>query len=54
MVAWFYSTCTFAPEEDEKIVNWLTQEYDFTILDSQIKDERISAGRPEWGNDDPD
>lgn len=49
-----YSTCTFAPEEDEKIVNWLTQEYDFTILDSQIKDERISAGRPEWGNDNPD
>ena len=49
-----YSTCTFAPEEDEKIVNWLTQEYDFTILDSQIKDERVSAGRPEWGNDNPD
>ena len=31
-----YSTCTFAPEEDEKIVNWLTQEYDFTILEKAL------------------
>ncbi|WP_308555560.1 RsmF rRNA methyltransferase first C-terminal domain-containing protein [uncultured Lactobacillus sp.] len=49
-----YSTCTFAPEEDEKIVDWLTKEYGFSILDSQIKDERISAGHPEWGNDNSD
>lgn len=49
-----YSTCTFSPEEDEEIVNWLTKEYGFSILDSQIKDERISAGRPEWGNDNSD
>lgn len=49
-----YSTCTFAPEEDEEIVDWLAQDYGFSILDSQIKDERISAGHPEWGNDNPD
>ncbi|WP_438449829.1 RsmB/NOP family class I SAM-dependent RNA methyltransferase [Lactobacillus kitasatonis] len=49
-----YSTCTFAPEEDEKIVDWLTKEYDFSILDSHIKDDRISTGRSDWGNDNPD
>ena len=27
-----YSTCTWAPEENEEIVNWLLDEYDFDLL----------------------
>ena len=27
-----YSTCTWAPEENEEIVNWLLEEYDFDLL----------------------
>ena len=26
-----YSTCTFAPEEDEQIVAWLLENYDLTL-----------------------
>ena len=27
-----YSTCTWAPEENEDIINWLLEEYDFDLL----------------------
>lgn len=49
-----YSTCTFSPEEDEEIVSWLVNEYDFSILDPHVDDPRISLGHPEWadGNED--
>ena len=49
-----YSTCTFAPEEDEQIVSWLVNEHDFSILDTGIKDERISLGHPEWSDNNPE
>lgn len=49
-----YSTCTFAPEEDEQIVEWLVDNYDFAILDSQLNDPRLSLGRSDWANGDPE
>lgn len=49
-----YSTCTFAPEEDEQIVSWLVKQHGFRILDTEIKTEKISVGHPEWADGDPD
>ena len=48
-----YSTCTFAPEEDEQIIAWLVSEYNFEILPVE-KYEGMSAGRPEWADGNPD
>lgn len=47
-----YSTCTFSPEEDEQIVEWLVDEYGFSILGTHIKNDHISVGHPKWANDD--
>ena len=49
-----YSTCTFAPEEDEQIVSWLNKEYGFTILDTGIQANKIDVGQPEWADGNPD
>lgn len=49
-----YSTCTFAPEEDEQIVSGLVKQHGLAILDSGIQDERISVGHPEWADGNPD
>ena len=44
-----YSTCTFAPEENEKsIQRFLNSHSDFTIEETP-KYEGLSAGVPEWG-----
>lgn len=43
-----YSTCTFAPEEDEQIVSWLIENYPFTL--EEIKMAQVSHGRSEWGS----
>lgn len=48
-----YSTCTFAPEEDEQIIAWLVKEYDFEILPVK-KYPGMSSGRPEWADGNPD
>ncbi|WP_283678749.1 RsmB/NOP family class I SAM-dependent RNA methyltransferase [Lentilactobacillus sp. Marseille-Q4993] len=48
-----YSTCTFAPEEDEQIVAWLVKEYDFEILPVE-KFPGMDDGRPEWADSNPD
>lgn len=43
-----YSTCTFAPEEDEQIVEYLLEQFDdLEIEPIDIKDD-FDAGRPEW------
>lgn len=48
-----YSTCTFAPEEDEQIIAWLLETYpDFEVLPIE-KSAGIVDGKPEWANDDP-
>lgn len=46
-----YSTCTFAPEEDEMLISWLLENYPVTL--DPIVLANTSAGRPEWGNGDP-
>lgn len=44
-----YSTCTFAPEEDEQNVAWLVDHYPLTIL--PVKHWRgMDTGRPDWAN----
>lgn len=48
-----YSTCTFAPEEDEQIVNWMSQKYDLDI-DPIKKYNGMSSGYPEWTDGNPD
>ncbi|WP_165005609.1 MULTISPECIES: RsmB/NOP family class I SAM-dependent RNA methyltransferase [unclassified Enterococcus] len=45
-----YSTCTFAPEENEQIISWLVENYPVSI--EGIDMARVSHGRPEWGSVD--
>ena len=44
-----YSTCTYSPEEDEQIVSWLVNEYEFKILPVKHY-PGMSAGRPDWAD----
>ncbi len=45
-----YSTCTFAPEEDEQIMSWLLTHYpEFQLSDIQ-KTAGIEDGRPDWAD----
>lgn len=44
-----YSTCTFAPEEDEQIISWLVTNYDFEILPVK-KYPGMDSGIPEWAD----
>lgn len=44
-----YSTCTFAPEEDEQMMAWLCEETPLTIVPIN-KHEGMDDGRPEWAN----
>ena len=45
-----YSTCTFSPEEDEQIVEWLVKQFDFSIQPIRLfAYGKISQGRPSWG-----
>lgn len=48
-----YSTCTFAPEEDEQIIAWLVDNFDYSI-DVINKTDNMNDGRPEWANNNPD
>ena len=48
-----YSTCTFAPEEDEQNAAWLLDNYDLTMEPIQ-KYPGMDDGRPEWGNGNPE
>lgn len=43
-----YSTCTFAPEENEAIISWLVTNFPLTIMPLAI--EGTANGRPEWGS----
>jgi NOL1/NOP2/sun family putative RNA methylase len=47
-----YSTCTFSPEEDEKIIAWLLGEYpelEVVAVDKPAE-WQVSDGRPEWSD----
>ncbi len=47
-----YSTCTFAPAEDEENIEWLLENYpDFSIeVPPEFIRNNTSKGRPEWGS----
>jgi NOL1/NOP2/sun family putative RNA methylase len=48
-----YSTCTFAPEEDEQVIAWLLAEYpEFSVVPVDMP-EGVDAGRPEWADGNP-
>ncbi|WP_297818954.1 RsmF rRNA methyltransferase first C-terminal domain-containing protein [uncultured Lactobacillus sp.] len=42
-----YSTCTFSPEEDEQIVEWLVNKYKMQVLPID-KFEGMAKGRVDW------
>lgn len=48
-----YSTCTFAPEEDEQIVAWLMEEYGMQIEPIALQ-AGMAPGHPEWANGNPE
>lgn len=48
-----YSTCTFSPEEDEQIVNWLIENYSFQLVEIP-KYEGMDSGRPEFAGNNPE
>lgn len=48
-----YSTCTFAPEEDEQIIAWLVNQFDFEILPIK-KFAGMDDGRPAWADGNPE
>ncbi|MFD1672211.1 RsmB/NOP family class I SAM-dependent RNA methyltransferase [Agrilactobacillus yilanensis] len=45
-----YSTCTFAPEEDEQVMAWVLAQYPALSLKPIQKYAGMSAGRPEWAD----
>lgn len=49
-----YSTCTFAPEEDEQNVAWLLDEYPELRMEKITKYPGMDDGRPEWANNNPE
>lgn len=49
-----YSTCTFAPEEDEQNIAWLLKEYPALRMLSVEKTPEMDDGRPEWADQNPE
>lgn len=49
-----YSTCTFAPEEDEQMIDWLMREYpEMTLVPIAKHDHtHVRDGRPAWADYD--
>ncbi|WP_125768034.1 RsmB/NOP family class I SAM-dependent RNA methyltransferase [Companilactobacillus furfuricola] len=49
-----YSTCTFAPEENEMNIDYFLNKYDDIELLPVTKYPGMEDGRPEWGNGNPE
>ena len=49
-----YSTCTFAPAEDEESISWLLSQRPELSLVSMEDYEGFSKGVPEWGDGNPE
>ena len=49
-----YSTCTFAPAEDEEVISWLLEQRPDLSLISMENYEGFSSGNPAWGNGNPE
>lgn len=48
-----YSTCTFAPEEDEQVIEWALQQYPSLQLQPLKRYAGMDEGRPDFANADP-
>lgn len=48
-----YSTCTFAPEEDEQNIAWLLANYPAMAIQPIAKAAGMDDGRPEWADGNP-
>lgn len=49
-----YSTCTFAPEEDEQMAAWLLENYPGLTIQEIDKAPGMDDGRPQWANGNPE
>ena len=49
-----YSTCTFAPAEDEEVISWLLKERPELSLVPMTEYEGFSKGVPAWGDGNPE
>lgn len=49
-----YSTCTFAPEEDEQNAAWLLKTYLDLAMVNIKKYPGMDSGRPEWADNNPE
>jgi NOL1/NOP2/sun family putative RNA methylase len=49
-----YSTCTFAPEEDEQMIDWFLDEYKEFELVEISKEYGFESGNPSWSNGNED
>lgn len=49
-----YSTCTFAPVENEGSISWLLETYPEMELMDIVPYEGFAQGNPAWGNGDPE
>ena len=49
-----YSTCTFAPEEDEQNIAWLLKEYPTLEMVAIKKFPGMDDGRPDWADGNPE
>ncbi|MCM0583365.1 RsmF rRNA methyltransferase first C-terminal domain-containing protein [Weissella diestrammenae] len=49
-----YSTCTFAPEEDEQVIAWLLSNYPNLSMVAIERPQGVDAGRPEWADGNPE
>lgn len=48
-----YSTCTFAPEEDEQNAAWLLREYPDLQICELPQQDGMDTGRPQWADGNP-
>ncbi len=49
-----YSTCTFAPEEDEQMMAWLLRTYPQFHLEDLPKSAGMVAAKPDWADGNPE
>lgn len=49
-----YSTCTFAPEEDEQNIAWILDNYPTMTMAEVKKYPGMDDGRPDWANGNPE
>lgn len=49
-----YSTCTFAPEENEENISWFLKHFPEFSLEPMEGYEGFSAGQPQWGSNRPE